>query len=77
MGKLLVLEKDFPLDDVVKVNGKVVRAQLPKAVTIAINKPKGYTCSNHDEYAERLIFELSQQAITNAALLCREARCRK
>ena len=42
-GKVARLgERVSPLEDVVKVNGKVVRAQLPKAVTIAINKPKGY-----------------------------------
>ena len=35
-------------------------------MSIAINKPKGYTCSNHDEFADRLIFELlPHQASTN------------
>ena len=70
-GKVALLgERVSPLDDVVKVNGKVVRAQLPKVVTIAINKPKGYTCSNHDEYAERLIFELLPSRLLQTRLFC-------
>ena len=70
-GKVARLgERVSPLDDVVKVNGKVVRAQLPKVVTIAINKPKGYTCSNHDEYAERLIFELLPSRLLQTRLFC-------
>ena len=70
-GKVALLgERVSPLDDVVKVNGKVVRAQLPKVVTIAINKPKGYTCSNHDDYAERLIFELLPSRLLQTRLFC-------
>ena len=70
-GKVARLgERVSPLDDIVKVNGKVVRAQLPKVVTIAINKPKGYTCSNHDEYAERLIFELLPSRLLQTRLFC-------
>ena len=70
-GKVALLgERVSPLDDVVKVNGKVVRAQLSKVVTIAINKPKGYTCSNHDDYAERLIFELLPSRLLQTRLFC-------
>ncbi len=70
-GKVARLgERVSPLDDVVKVNGKVVRAQLPKLVTIAINKPKGYTCSNHDEFADRLIFELLPNRLLQNRLFC-------
>ena len=63
-------ERVSPYEDVVKVNGKVVRAQLPKLVTIAINKPKGYTCSNRDEYAERIIFELLPSRLLQTRLFC-------
>lgn len=70
-GKVASLgERVSPLDDVVKVNGRLVRAQLPKLVTIAINKPKGYTCSNQDEFADRLIFELLPQRLLQRRLFC-------
>ena len=62
-----------PMEDTIKLNGKVVRAQHIKTLTVAINKPKGYTCSNHDEFADRLIFELPESAPTNASVLCRSA----
>ena len=70
-GKIARLgERVSPLDDVVKVNGKVVRAHLPKLMSIAVNKPKGYTCSNHDEFADRLIFELLPQRLLQTRLFC-------
>ena len=70
-GKVARLgERVSPMEDVVKVNGKVVRAQLPRLVTIAINKPKGYTCSNHDEFADRLIFELLPDRLLQTRLFC-------
>ena len=37
---------------------------------IAINKPKGYTCSNHDEFANRLIFELLPKRFLQNRLFC-------
>ena len=63
-------ERVSPLEDIVKVSGKVVRAQMPKTVTLAVNKPKGYTCSNSDEYADRLIFELLPRRLLQTRLFC-------
>ncbi len=70
-GKVARLgERVSTLDDVVKVNGKVVHFQFPKLLTIAINKPMGYACSNHDEFAERLIFELLPNNLLQTRLFC-------
>ncbi len=53
VGQKVDLEKQ----DVV-VNGKSInRLQMARTV-IAVNKPVGYTCSNQDPYAEKLVFEL-------------------
>lgn len=43
--------------DTVRLDGERVR--LPqKTVTIALNKPKGYTTTHEDAHAERLVYEL-------------------
>ena len=74
-GKIARLgERVSPLEDIVKVSGKVVRPYMPKTVTIAVNKPKGYTCSNSDEYADRLIFELLPRRLLQTRLFC-AGRC--
>ena len=51
-------ERVIPDSDIVKVNGKRVQVKRIPNITLLVNKPKGYTCSNDDEYADRLIFEL-------------------
>jgi len=63
-------ERVSPMEDTIKLNGKVVRTQPPKTLTVAINKPKGYTCSNHDEFANRLIFELLPKRLLQTRLFC-------
>jgi 23S rRNA pseudouridine2605 synthase len=42
----------------ITVNGKSINTLLPEKVVIAVNKPRGYVCSNDDPHAERLVFEL-------------------
>ena len=59
-----------PHEDTVKVNGKIVRVKAPVPITLAVNKPKGYTCSNHDDFADRLIFELLPQRFNGTRLVC-------
>lgn len=48
---------DPALHDIV-VNGRSIRTLSQPRTVIAINKPVGYTCSNDDVHAEKLIFEL-------------------
>ena len=35
-----------------------------------VNKPKGFTCSNDDPHAERLVFELLEQGTETLGLFC-------
>ena len=40
-----------PNQDIVKVNGKRIQAFRQDTLTLLVNKPKGFTCSNSDEHA--------------------------
>ena len=59
-----------PDKDVVKVNGKRVQAHTQSPLTLMVNKPKGFTCSNEDEHAERLIFDLLERKHKSFRLFC-------
>jgi len=59
-----------PERDVVKVGNKRIQAKFTKPVTFVLNKPKGFTCSNDDPYAERLVFELLEAKHRNLRLFC-------
>ena len=48
---------DPELQDVV-VNGKSINRLNPLKYVIAVNKPRGYVCSNEDSHADKLVFEL-------------------
>lgn len=56
-GQIVEIGATVGQDDVVRLDGERVR--LPqKSVTIALNKPKGYTTTHEDAHAERLVYEL-------------------
>jgi 23S rRNA pseudouridine2605 synthase len=59
-----------PERDVVKVGNKRIQAKFAKPVVFMVNKPKGFTCSNEDPHAERLIFELLETRHRNIRLFC-------
>lgn len=59
-----------PDKDVVKVNGKRIQAHTQSPLTLMVNKPKGFTCSNDDEHAERLIFDLLERKHRTYRLFC-------
>ena len=59
-----------PERDVVKVGNKRIQAKFTKPVVYAVNKPKGFTCSNDDPHADRLIFELLEARHRNTRLFC-------
>lgn len=59
-----------PDKDVVKVNGKRIQAHTQSSLTLMVNKPKGFMCSNEDEYAERLIFDLLERKHKSFRLFC-------
>jgi len=59
-----------PNKDVVKVGNKRVQANRTGSFTFMVNKPKGFTCSNEDEHAERLVFELLEKKHSKLRLFC-------
>ena len=60
-----------PERDVVKVGNKRIQSKFVKPVVYIVNKPKGFTCSNEDPHAERLIFELLEtRHLKPAFILC-------
>ncbi len=63
-------ERVSPETDIIKVNGKRVQVKNLPPITLIVNKPKGYTCSNDDEHAERLIFELLESKYRGVRLFC-------
>ena len=44
--------------------------KLFQTISIMVNKPKGFTCSNEDAHAERLVFELLGTKYRKFRLFC-------
>ena len=63
-------ERIDPFKDVIKLNGKRVQSKNLTQTTFMVNKPKGFTCSNHDEHADKLIFELLEKKHAKPRLFC-------
>ena len=59
-----------PESDMVKANGKRIQTDVLGSLTLMVNKPKGFTCSNQDEHADRLIFELLEKKHARHRLFC-------
>ena len=56
--------------DIVKFKGNRINGNSQPSVTLIVNKPKGYMCSNEDINADRLIFELLEQKYRTIRLFC-------
>jgi len=63
-------ERVSPDSDIVKVNGKLIQPKQVNTVTFIVNKPKGFTCSNEDKHADRLVFELLESKYRGIRLFC-------
>jgi 23S rRNA pseudouridine2605 synthase len=59
-----------PNKDVVKVKGRRVQAHTQPSLTLMVNKPKGFICSNEDEHADRLIFDILEKKHQTYRLFC-------
>ena len=57
-GKTVALGDKALLGDAIFVNNKPLRSSDERSVTLVLNKPKGYTCTNADPHAEHTVFEL-------------------
>jgi 23S rRNA pseudouridine2605 synthase len=58
-----------PGEDVVKIGRKVV-AEPPRKVVLLMNKPRGYLCTNKDEFGGQTVFELVPPPWDKSRLFC-------
>ncbi len=52
------------------VNNKSIRVKKERAVTLVMNKPKGYLCTNSDPFADRTVFELLPADLQRQKMFC-------
>ncbi len=57
-GKVATVGMRVDDEDRVTVEGKRVRAKKDEPIYIALNKPKGYVCTNREEEGEKNVFSL-------------------
>ncbi|MDQ8202987.1 pseudouridine synthase [Pelagicoccus sp. SDUM812003] len=70
-GKVAELgSKVDPQQDDVRLNGRRIRASKKQQVVIALNKPKGFICSNDDPHNERTVFDLLPKELADERLFC-------
>ena len=69
-GKVSELgDKACPSTDIF-VNNKPIRVKKERAVTLVMNKPKGYLCTNSDPFADRTVFELLPADLQRQRMFC-------
>ena len=59
-----------PETDDLRLNGRRIRPRRKAPVVIALNKPKGFICSNDDPHNERTVFELLPKEFADQRLFC-------
>lgn len=52
------------------VNNKPILHKAERTVTLLMNKPKGYLCTNSDPFAEKTVFQLLQPEFQKMRLFC-------
>ena len=69
-GKVSELgEKACPSADIF-VNNKPIRVKKERVVTLVMNKPKGYLCTNSDPFADRTVFDLLPADLQRHRMFC-------
>lgn len=59
-----------PEADKVSVDGALVRGIVEDKVVLAMNKPKGYICSNGDPFKAQTVFDLLLEPFASMKLFC-------
>ena len=52
------------------VNNKPILHKQERSITLVMNKPKGYVCTNSDPFAEKTVFTLLQPNLQRERLFC-------
>ncbi len=69
-GKIATLgDKALP-DDAIFVNNKPILHKEERKVTLVMNKPKGFVCTNNDPHADKTVFDLLQPDLRRLRLFC-------
>lgn len=56
--------------DDVRLNGRRVKSIKGQQLVIALNKPKGFICSNDDPHNDRTVFDLVPKELSQERLFC-------
>ncbi len=62
--------KADPRKDRILVSGKPLRPPAVKRLTLAMNKPRGYLCSNRDPHHSKTVFDLLPPELAGIRLFC-------
>ena len=69
-GKIAQLgDKALP-NAAIFINNKPVQFRTERSITLLMNKPKGYICTNSDPFAEKTVFQLLQPDFQRLRLFC-------
>jgi 23S rRNA pseudouridine2605 synthase len=69
-GKTIQLGTKALLSDAIFVNNKPLPSSQDKPITLILNKPKGFICSNKDPYAQQTVFDLLPSDLQKKRLFC-------
>lgn len=70
-GQLAEIGQDVnPETDKVVVDGKIARGIIEEKVVLAMNKPKGYLCSNSDPFEAQTVFDILPEPFSQMKLFC-------
>jgi len=59
-----------PGRDLIEVDGRKLPRREPPKVVIAMNKPRGFVCTNDDPHAQRTVFDLLPPELRPQRLFC-------
>ena len=62
--------KCLPGKDTIEVDGRVISRRQHRKMVIAMNKPKGFVCTNDDPHATKTVFDLLPQELSKIRLFC-------
>lgn len=70
-GELAKIGQDIdPQKDKVAVDGVVLKGVVEEKIVLAMNKPKGYLCSNDDPFDGKTVFDILPSPFNKMKLFC-------
>lgn len=63
-------DKCLPGKDLIEVDGNPLSRRSPRKIVVAMNKPKGYVCTNADRHQQRTVFDLLPADLHKERLFC-------